>query len=211
MNKFAIIALTSLGASFAMAGSITTTFAGGNNGASLWTNYFDANVTNANGLLVTDLVVNTLEAGASFRVDVYTRVGTYNGNERNGGAGWSLVSSGTGISNGNGSNLGGLQSPVDVSDFVLGPGLTGIAIRYTGASPVYSNGNGSNQNYSNADLALTLGSAASTTVAPFDPGSGLFTPRVWNGTINYQVVPEPATMVALGAGLAALVARRRSK
>src|SRR5439155_19234464 len=44
----------------------------------------------------------------------------------------------------------------------------------------YTNGNGSNQNYSNADLALFLGSA---TNVPFT--APVFSPRVWNGTIYY--------------------------
>jgi ABC-type uncharacterized transport system involved in gliding motility auxiliary subunit len=45
----------------------------------------------------------------------------------------------------------------------------------------YTNGNGSNQNYSNANLALFLGSA---TNVPFT--APVFSPRVWNGTIYYN-------------------------
>src|SRR5438874_4216960 len=45
----------------------------------------------------------------------------------------------------------------------------------------YTNGTGSNQNYSNADLSLFLGSA---TNVPFT--APVFSPRVWNGTIYYN-------------------------
>ena len=45
----------------------------------------------------------------------------------------------------------------------------------------YTNGNGSNQNFSNADLSLVLGSA---TNVPFT--APVFSPRVWNGTVYYS-------------------------
>src|SRR5947208_9709692 len=48
----------------------------------------------------------------------------------------------------------------------------------------YTNGNGSNQNYSNGDLALVLGSA---TNVPFT--APVFSPRVWNGRIYYSGGP----------------------
>ena len=74
------------------------------------------------------------------------------------------------------------------------------------ASHAYTNGTGGNQNYSNADIALSLGTASNVLfTAP------LFSPRVWNGTIHYSQVPEPATFVAIGAGLALLVGLRRRK
>src|SRR5206468_3214415 len=59
--------------------------------------------------------------------------------------------------------------------------LYGIAVVADPAITLhYTNGNGSNQNYSNADLALFLGSA---TNVPFT--APVFSPRVWNGTIYY--------------------------
>jgi hypothetical protein len=48
----------------------------------------------------------------------------------------------------------------------------------------YTNGDGTNQYYSNADLDLECGSA---TNVPFS--GNIFSPRVWNGTMCYFVGP----------------------
>ncbi len=55
----------------------------------------------------------------------------------------------------------------------------------------------------NADVTLTLGSA---TNVPFT--GNVFSPRVWNGTVRYDVVPEPATLGLLVLGGLALLRRR---
>jgi hypothetical protein len=63
----------------------------------------------------------------------------------------------------------------------------------------YTNGDGGNQNYSNADLSLSFGTA---TNVPFT--GNIFNPRVWNGTIYYdeaQTVPVANWAVLLGVVL----------
>src|SRR5207248_7745470 len=86
---------------------------------------------------------------------------------------WTQVATGSGT--GAGLNLPThvtLSNPIPL----LAGTLYGIALV---ADPpfghYYTNGNGSNQNYSNADLALFLGSA---TNVPFT--APVFSPRVWN-------------------------------
>jgi len=71
-------------------------------------------------------------------------------------------------------------SPCDVMDFVLPAGTIGIAIVNSGGHR-YTNGTGANQMVSTAEMSLMLGQGSNT---PF-PASGIFNPRVWNGTIHY--------------------------
>src|SRR5262249_25716611 len=116
------------------------------------------------------------------------------GNETN-MALWTQVATGSGTG-------AGLDQPTHVTlsnPIPLNPGtLYGIALI---ADPAfehrYTNGNGSNQNYSNSDLALVLGSA---TNAPFT--APVFSPRVWNGTIYYSGGPCGPTPTPTAAGSA---------
>ena len=60
-----------------------------------------------------------------------------------------------------------------------------MALRYTGVNPRYTT-QSALVTVSNSDLSLTLGSAAATTVAPFQGTSTVVnTPRAWSGTIYY--------------------------
>lgn len=162
-------------------GSLTTTFAGGNSGTTTWTNQLDITVLNPAGVTITAFDVNCENTraggvGSPFSLDVYVTPvgGTYVGNETN-AAVWTLVSTGNSVS-------GPLGTPtnVDVQDFVLPPGVYGMALHYQGTAMAYTNGNGSNQSYANADIQLDLGSS---TTGLF--GSPVYNPRVWNGTVYY--------------------------
>ena len=59
----------------------------------------------------------------------------------------------------------------------------------------------------NADLTLLLGSAR----RPAFTSGSLFTPRIFNGTIEYEVAdaPLPGTLALLGLGLAGVRLARR--
>jgi hypothetical protein len=179
------------------AGVITTLFNANNAGGPGGAVYFDIDVLNPNGITIEKIFTNS-NATVLGSMDIYTP------------AGWTLVSSGSGT-------LAGVNNPSEfnVSDFSLGFGVTGIAIAASSSwGHVYTNGNGSNQFYSNADLSLTLGSA---TNSAFD--ASVFTPRIWNGTIEYSTttaVPEPSSLALFGigaciAGFGAARRRRREK
>ncbi len=161
--------------------SQTTLFAGGNSASAGGCNFFNINVTNAGGITVASLDVHSVSvAGTPIALSIYSTPTTYVGNEAI-FANWTLISTGPGVSGGL-----GVPVPVDVTDFTLAPGPYGIAIVMGGAQPSYTNGNGANQTYVNADFTLQLGASMNI------PFTGTpFTPRVWNGKINYNCIPAP--------------------
>src|SRR6266481_4081501 len=160
--------------------SITTLFASNNFGNPGGANYFDLTVASS-PISVTALDINTAETVSFTNFRVYVLPGmTFAGHETN-MALWTQVATGSGTG-------AGVDLPTHVTlsnPIPLNAGtLYGIAMVADPAITLhYTNGNGSNQNYSNADLSLFLGSA---TNVPFT--APVFSPRVWNGTIYYDVV-----------------------
>jgi hypothetical protein len=167
--------------------SLTTIWTGGNSLNAPGANVFDITVLNPGGIVITALDVNCENSrngplGSSFLLEVWLtlRGGTYVGNAANPSV-WQLVAEGTGVS-----GPTGTPTNVDIADVFLPPGAYGIGIRYTttvapGTAFTYTNGNGVNQTYSNADLQLNLGSSVSGTF-----NGAIYDPRVWNGTIHYE-------------------------
>jgi hypothetical protein len=192
-------------ASAASAGSITTTFAGGNGQAG---NMFDV-TTFGNALLIESLEINVFRLRAApGTLDVYTKPGSYIGFEGNAAA-WTKVSS-TSIPNSIPEDFGGTPIFVDITDFLLASNsLTGFYITFAGQSNfspdnVLAYTNGSNT-YSNTDLSLSLGVGKGGTFG------ATIASRTWNGTINYEVqpIPTPALLPGLiGMGVAVLRKRK---
>lgn len=192
-------------ATVASAQSITTIFSSNNNGSPGGAVYFDV-VVNSNALTVTGFDTNTAST-ASFGFTVFMRTGTSVGFEGS-SAGWTQVATGTGT--GMGTNN---ASPVTLGNtFNLGANATwGLALVMDASTQHFYSGTGTNPapgqlSYANADLTLNMGSATNVAFS----GSA-FRPRVWNGTMYYTAVPEPATMAILGLGVLPLLRRRRAR
>lgn len=181
--RIALLILPLLVCASAKAGSISTLFASNNGGANGGAVYFDAQVLNPAGLEITGLELNTDAAmGGLVRIDMYTTPGTRVGNETNMGV-WKFVAVGFGFGAGN-----DVPTPIALTSFNLSPGSHGIVIVLStdiGGVHRYTNGNGMNETYANADITLAFGAANNT---PFS--GGLNQPRVWNGTIQYNVIGD---------------------
>ena len=162
---------------------LTTLYAANNGGAVGGAVYFDLTVTSA--IVVSGVDVNTSVNGGAIGLTMYTIPGGTAGNMGS-SAGWTAVAMDDGTAVGAGQNN---PSTINfMSSAVITPGTYGVALVGSGPGGTmdhdYTNGGGGNQNYNNALYAIAAGNADNT---PFS--GGVFTPRVWNGTIK---LPTPA-------------------
>ena len=203
MKRTLFLAFTAM-AGVAFAGQLSTTTP--NNGSG---GVFIDLTPFANPLNVTsfDTYVSST-SGTGVMVEVWTRPGSYVGFDGS-NAGWTLHDTVSATSAGSSgiapvvlNNIIALSANTTTGVY-LHSITSGGGIRYTG-----TNSNPPQTTWSNADLTL-FGNVSRTGAVSF--GGSRFTPRTFAGNVNYDVVPEPATMIALGAGLAALAARRRRK
>lgn len=134
---------------------------------------FDVSVF-GNDLTINSLDVN-LASGSAIgdEIEVYTKNGTYVGSETTPGD-WTLVST-TALTS---VEPTGTPTPIDVPDFFLNANTTyGFYVTLnTGNDLKYTDGANT---YTNSDLEIQTG------VGKGYPFEASFTPRTWNGTINY--------------------------
>lgn len=160
--------------------------------------------TAVNSVTLTSFDTFVATGAGSANIEFWTRPGSYAGFTAS-NAGWTLHDTAT---------IGDSESNtllnVNMADINIAAGntlsvymhATTRGIRYFGT------GSTSNTNFSNADLLLFTNIARTGSVSF---GGSQFQPRALAGNVHYTVVPEPMTMVAMGAGLLALARRRRAK
>jgi hypothetical protein len=176
-------------------GSLTTLFARDNGNAETGGIYFEIENLETETVQVVAWDVN-LDDGGSYDLSVWYRQGTYSGFEQS-PAGWTLVGTDAGVV----SNGVDVPTPIDVGGLDIPAGETyGIAMTLVPIAAIggfqYTNGTGSNETYNDGTLELRAGSANNVAFAT----GAVFEPRVWNGTVDYDVtqpVPE-ATVPMLG-------------
>jgi PKD repeat protein len=157
--------------------TLTTLFASNNGLSGNSMVFFDLTVKNP--VRVTGFELNSYATvNSSLNLQVYSCATTYVGNETTASA-WTQIGQDDGNAVGAGQDLPSavtLQSPI-----VLQPGTYGMAL-ISNQGHRYTNGDGTNQQFSDNFLQIDLGASASATT-PFS--SSPISPRVWNGSIVY--------------------------
>lgn len=157
--------------------NLSTAYTSNNGGSSGGAVFFD--VTVASTVTITGIDVNTSVAAATpiHLNGLFTIAGTYVGNTASNAA-WTNQ----GIDNGLAVSAGNNQpSHIDLATpFVLTPGTYGFAIDASDFNHRYTNGNGSNQSFTDGVLTMNLGAAQNIAFSGTP-----FTPRVFNGAIYY--------------------------
>jgi hypothetical protein len=152
--------------------SLTTTFAAGNgqNG-----NMF--NVSILDNITIIDFDVHQY-AGQTGNFEVYYKTGVYNGFESNAGA-WALL----GVANNITSSGFGNPTPLGLNlNLQLAPGNYAFYVTGTNTSVHYTNGTNPNNIYvQNNEIQFFEG------VGKSYPFGSTFSPRIWNGTIHYEI------------------------
>jgi len=157
-------------------GKLETGFLGGNGlSAPGCGNLFDVKIKNPQGLSIVSVDMSFWTVGA-FDIEIWVTPGTYIGNDNLPNK-WVQVAAGTGTAAAGGY---GSRTHVNTDDFFLPPGDYGMYI-ISSNGVAYTNGNGTNQNFGNADLELALGTGKNLKFS-----CSMFNPRIWNGAIFYQ-------------------------
>jgi hypothetical protein len=171
----------------------------GNGGSANWAIFFDVTAT-APGVTITEMTTaSTAAAGAAFSVEVLVFNGSGLGGPVSAGPGSSptgWTSLGTAPAT-QGAVSSGVSLPIDIPDIVLTQNqLTGVALRFTGAGPRYSD-TAQYTTYSDANLSLTTGDSRS---APFTPGGSFFSPRALVGSVTYNMGGSSSVAFCIGDG-----------
>lgn len=168
---------------------ITTLFASNNGGATGGCTYFNIDVLDPAGITVFNVDLNCGQsAGDPIGCSIWTAAGVaWDAVDPVSGLAthqdqtlWTQVAAGTGVA-------AGTDSPSAVclsatGGFYLAPGSYSMAVVMdANTSHRYTNGDGTNQSYATAEVTMDLGGGANT---PF--GTGVFQPRVWNGSLFYN-------------------------
>ncbi|MEM1449285.1 MAG: hypothetical protein AAGI22_09220 [Planctomycetota bacterium] len=189
---------------------LTTLFARDNAGGMGWATYFDVSAQQVTSIAA--LEINTAsQPGTNGGIEVWTRSGTYSGFEA-AAAGWTLAATDDG-----GVVSAGVDqpTPVTLSSAIVLPGggaTTGFAIVYLGLFPAYTNGSPTNQQFTDGNVTIDLGSVSDN---PFAGGS-VFEPRIFNGSLcggsvqigtnycaaNPNSTGSPGVLSAIGSVLA---------
>jgi len=161
-------------------GSLTTLFAGDNGFAG---NTFDIENVGAQPITITSFDINCTQGQNPIdTVTIYWKVGTSVGSENTPGA-WTLLGVDSNVT------CAGLDvpTPVALGGLDMNPGdLFGFYVDLTSydGTNLLNYTNGGPNTYTNTEIELTSNTGQSSPAF-----GGSFFPRIWNGTVYYDIVP----------------------
>ena len=159
---------------------LTTVLVANNSVGAPATLYYDLNVLNPNGVLISSFDSVSTTLSTPFTVDWYVMTGSYVGSALT-PAPWTFVGQASGTSN---AVSGAPSNAAFAQPIYLPAGSYGIAMRYVGITARYVSLTALTT-YGNGDLSLTAGAASLSTAGPFT-GTNLNSPRGWCGTLYYS-------------------------
>lgn len=143
--------------------------------------YFDLQVLTTVTITQLDFYCGSLTPAGTGTLEVHLGPTTYVGNTLDPSL-WTLIGSASQVPIAPFTMASGvLDAPLP-----LAPGDYGVLLRAVGFNHGYTNGNGSNQTFSNAELVLRAGAAQNAFLT-----GPLFSPRVFNGAIHYSLGGNP--------------------
>ena len=179
-----LFTITQSGASVSGPFRCSTTFTSDNGSSG---NMFDVTNLSSQPIMLTGYFEGNFDTGESGEVQVWYRTGSYAGYETE-SSGWSLLGTDQMTSLGDDT-----PTPYDVgSTLTIAPGQTigmfvycGLAVNYTNGANVYDDG----------VIQITTGAGKGSSSATPPVSGGTYSPRTWNGTIEY-VLPGGKKVIA---------------
>lgn len=190
MLRIALLTLAASGSLCLAQSPLVTLNQGGNSGNAGGTTYFDLTVHSQVNITQINFRVQTA-TGATGTLEVWMGPATYLGNYNTPSL-WTKVDEAANVTLTTGATL---SLGVLTNGICLDPGTYGISLHAVGFSHSYTNGNGTNQQFSTAEMTIDLG-GASNYFHTNSPPNPMFFPRVWNGEIHYNTLPCTPIAVA---------------
>ncbi|MGE0143430.1 MAG: PKD domain-containing protein [Planctomycetota bacterium] len=158
---------------------IATLFASDNGGGDGGAVYFD--ITTTQRVWITHIELNSAAAlGSPVSLDVHALPNGVSHVGAESSPAWTVVSTADASV-----PAAGIDQPTVVPlrvPVLFEPGSRGVALVIHGGGHRYTNGDGTNQSFTDSVVTLSLGSASN---APFV--APVFSPRVWNGALRYEI------------------------
>ena len=166
---------------------LTTLFSSNATGSVGGQLFFELDVTNPAGILLSQMDINVSgQAGRWVTLDVHLKPDTFLNDHANPGV-WSLLTSGGGIT-----ATTNQPTTIELTDAWIPPGWWGVSLVLNGGAHAYRTGSNW-QVYSNSDIGMHLGAAQNV------PWSGsLIGWRVFNGTLRYNCTTPIASYCTAG-------------